>query len=107
MRLCDEAVGEISALPPPLDPAEHVSAAQRGAREAALQTLALEPRLLMALGAERRVPEAVAQVCMGAVAVPGRSCAWIGSPCLRHCVHGAPIGVRRRGGAVRGAGRPG
>jgi hypothetical protein len=74
LGLCDEVVGEIAALPPLS--AEHVSAAQRGAREAALQTLAQEPRLLIALGAERRVPEAVAQVC-GAVVV---LCAGRGAP---------------------------
>jgi hypothetical protein len=32
-----------------------------------------------------------------------RSCACIGSPCLRHCVHGASIGGAARGGPSRAA----
>eukprot|EP01047_Picozoa_sp_COSAG01_P019109 COSAG01_NODE_1053_length_11913_cov_4.198307_6_plen_79_part_00 len=33
-------------------------------------------------------------------AAVSRSCACIGSPCLRRCVHGASIGGRRGGGGA-------
>jgi hypothetical protein len=47
-------------------------------------------------------------LCGGALAAAAvsHSCACIGSPCLRHCVHGASIGgQRRRGGERPGVGR--
>jgi hypothetical protein len=39
-----------------------------------------------------------------AAAAVSHSCACIGSPCLRHCVHGAPIGGGGGGGSHRSAG---
>jgi hypothetical protein len=71
-----------------------VETAQEEARRARMR----EARSVAATQAAREEHEAAA----AAAAAVSRFCACIGSLCLRHCVHGAPIGG---GGAARaGAG---
>jgi hypothetical protein len=54
--------------------------------------------------ADQAAQMAQAQAAVGAIEKKvSHSCAWIGSPCLRHCVHGASIGGRSRGDSHRGA----
>jgi hypothetical protein len=55
----------------------------------------------------QRSAQQEAAACAEVAAAVSHSCACIGSPCLRHCVHGDPIGGQAAGGGGgtgRGAG---